>query len=64
MPSCFRRFWSVSRRQVHTEAVEQALQSGEIRDAATAGEAAEELAEQALAGSMLLDMPSLPGCGL
>jgi hypothetical protein len=35
--------------QVHPKAAEQALQSGEAVDAAAAGEAAEELAEQALA---------------
>src|SRR5215208_3478120 len=40
----------LGRGQVHTEAAQEALQSGEIRDSATAGEAAEELAEQALVG--------------
>src|SRR5689334_21961319 len=37
-------------RQVDAETAQQALQSREAGDAATAGEAAEELAEQALAG--------------
>src|SRR5581483_409580 len=40
----------LSRRQVHAEAAEQALEPGEAGDATAAGEPAEELAQQTLAG--------------